>query len=149
MSTEVTFITIFWYTLLFCGARGSAVVWGAALQVGRSRVHFPMVSLEVFIDIILLAALWPWVELAYNRYEYQGYFMGGKGGRFVGLTTLPPSCADCLEIWEPQPPATSRARPGLYKYCFNSYLCITLLFTFYAHFSSTFEWTKFLPRPTF
>jgi len=25
----------------------------------------------------------------------------GKGGRCVQLTTLPPSCADCLEIWEP------------------------------------------------
>jgi hypothetical protein len=22
-----------------------------------------------------------------------------KGGRCVGLTTLPPLCADCLEIW--------------------------------------------------
>jgi hypothetical protein len=22
------------------------------------------------------------------------------------LTTLPPSCADCIEIWEPQPPET-------------------------------------------
>jgi len=31
---------------------------------------------------------------------------GGKGGRCVGLTNLPPSCADCLEIWEPQPPGT-------------------------------------------
>ena len=38
---------------------------------------------------------------------------GGKGGRCVGLTTLPPSCADCLEIWEPQPPGTLRACPGL------------------------------------
>ena len=27
---------------------------------------------------------------------------GGKGGRCVGLTILPPSCADCLEIWHPQ-----------------------------------------------
>ena len=35
-----------------------------------------------------------------NRNEYQEYFLGGKGGRCVGLTTLPPSCADCLEIWE-------------------------------------------------
>jgi hypothetical protein len=26
-----------------------------------------------------------------------------KGGRCVGLTTLLPYCADCLEIWEPQP----------------------------------------------
>jgi hypothetical protein len=25
----------------------------------------------------------------------------GKGGRCVGLTTLTPSCTDCLEIWEP------------------------------------------------
>jgi len=24
---------------------------------------------------------------------------------------LPPSCADCLEIWEPQPPGTLRACP--------------------------------------
>jgi len=24
-------------------------------------------------------------------------FPGGKGGRCVGLTTLPPSCAECLE----------------------------------------------------
>jgi len=44
---------------------------------------------------------------------------GGKGGLCVGLTTLPPSCAECLEIWEPQTPGTLRARPGLYWYCFN------------------------------
>ena len=37
----------------------------------------------------------------------------GKCGRCVGLTTLPPSCADCLEIWEPHPPGTLRACPGL------------------------------------
>jgi hypothetical protein len=31
-------------------------------------------------------------------------FLGGKGGRCVGLTTLPHSCADCLEIWESSGP---------------------------------------------
>jgi hypothetical protein len=31
----------------------------------------------------------------------------------VELTTLPPSCADCLEIWEPQPQGTLRASSGL------------------------------------
>ena len=41
---------------IFCGAVG----WGTELQVGRSWVRFPVVSLEFFIDIILLAALWPW-----------------------------------------------------------------------------------------
>jgi len=34
---------------------------------------------------------------------------GGKGGRCVGLTTLPPLCADCHEIWVPQPPVTLSA----------------------------------------
>ena len=31
------------------------------------------------------------------------------------MTTLPPSCTDCLEIWDPQPPGTLRACPGLYR----------------------------------
>jgi len=43
------------------------------------------------------------IDSASIRYEYQEYFLGDKGGRGVGLTTLPPSCADCLEIWEPRP----------------------------------------------
>jgi len=41
------------------------------------------------------------------------YLLGGKGGRCVGLTTLPPLSVECLEIWEPQPPGTLRACPGL------------------------------------
>jgi len=55
------------------------------------------------------------VDSASNRKEYQEYFLGGKGGLCVGLTNLPPSCADCLEIWEFQPPGTLRACPGLYR----------------------------------
>jgi len=35
--------------------------------------------------------------------------LGGKGGRCVGLTTLPPSCTDCLEIWG----ASTSWNPGL------------------------------------
>jgi hypothetical protein len=42
------------------------------------------------------------VDTASNRNEYQEYLLGGKGGRYVRLTTLPPSYADCLEIWQPQ-----------------------------------------------
>jgi len=37
----------------------------------------------------------------------------GKDGWCVGLTTLPPSCAEYLEIWEPHPPGTLRACTGL------------------------------------
>jgi hypothetical protein len=42
--------------LYVCGA----VVWGTALQAGRSRVRFPMVSLEFLIDIIISVAIRPW-----------------------------------------------------------------------------------------
>ena len=35
----------------------------------------------------------PGVDSASKRYEYQEYFLGGKVGRCVGLTILPPSCA--------------------------------------------------------
>jgi len=35
-----------------------------ALRYKRSRVRFPMVSLEFFFDIILPAALWPWGQLS-------------------------------------------------------------------------------------
>jgi hypothetical protein len=49
-----------------------------------------------------------WVDSASNKNEYPEYLLGSKGGRCAGLTTLPPSCADCLENWEPQPPGTLR-----------------------------------------
>jgi len=50
----------------------------------------------------------PGVDSAPNRNEYKGYI----------LETTPPSCADCLETWEPQPPGTIRACSGLQWDCF-------------------------------
>jgi hypothetical protein len=63
--------------------RYSKVNWAVvaqlvALQTRRARVRFPMVSLEFFIDIILSVALWPWVDSASNRNEYQEYFLWGQ-----------------------------------------------------------------------
>ena len=47
-----------------------------------------------FIDIKSFRSHYgPGVDSASNRNEYQDYFLGGKGGRCVKLTTLPPSCA--------------------------------------------------------
>ena len=75
-----------------------------------SRFRFQMMSLEFFIDV-LPAEIWPWGRLSQN--EHQEYLLGGKGGRCVGLTNLPPLCADCVEVWEPHPPGNLRACPGL------------------------------------
>jgi hypothetical protein len=55
----------------------------------------------------------PGVDSASNRNKYQGYFLGGISGRCLGLTTLPPTFADCLEIWKPQPAGALTACPGL------------------------------------
>jgi hypothetical protein len=46
-----------------------------------------MVLLEVFIDIILPAALCPGVDSAFNRMEYQEYFLGVKALRADNLTS--------------------------------------------------------------
>jgi len=87
--------------------------WGTALQVGSSRIRFPMVSLEFFIDIIFPAALWafgltqPLTGMSTRNISW------GEGGQCIWLTTLPFSCADCLEIWKPQPPGTLWTSTGL------------------------------------
>jgi hypothetical protein len=46
-----------------CVARGGAVGWGTALKTRRSRAPFPVFSVEFFIDIVTLAALWQWDRL--------------------------------------------------------------------------------------
>jgi hypothetical protein len=73
----------------------------------------PDVSMEFFIDIILSAALrplgltQPLTEMSTRKNSW------GKGGRCVGLTTLPTLCAEYLEIWESQTSGTLWACPGL------------------------------------
>jgi hypothetical protein len=108
---------------LMRGVRVGEVGWGITLQAERSRVPFPMVSFKLFVDIILVAVLWLWGRLSLNRNQYQELFLGSKGVQCLGLTILPLSCADCIGIWEPQPPGTLRACLILYRDCFT-FLCL-------------------------
>ena len=59
----------------------------------HSLVRSQMVSLQFFIDIIVPIALWPWGRLRlWQKWVPRG-FPGGKCGRCLRLTTLPPPCA--------------------------------------------------------
>ena len=56
------------------------------------------------------------VESASNRNEYQCYLLGGK---YVGLTTLPPNVPVIWKIWEPQPPGALWACSDMYRSSFT------------------------------
>ena len=52
------------------------------------KVRSQLVSLEFFIDIKSFRSHYdPGVDSTSNRNEYRAYFLGGKGGRCVRLTT--------------------------------------------------------------
>jgi hypothetical protein len=53
------------------------VGWGTELQAGTSRVRFPTVSLELFIDVNLPAALLPWDRLSLEQKWVPRIFHGG------------------------------------------------------------------------
>jgi hypothetical protein len=72
---------------------------GRNYETGRHRVH--LVSFIIITVIIIIISFRPHygsgIDTDPNRNEYQEYFLGGKGGRCVGLSLLP-SRVDCLEI---------------------------------------------------
>jgi hypothetical protein len=64
---------------------------------------------------IVPAALRSEVKSAPNRNDFQEYLLADKGGQFIGLTTLPPSNADCLKMPGASTSRVLRSRPGMCK----------------------------------
>jgi hypothetical protein len=90
-------------------ARGGAVGWGTARKNRKIRGF----DSQWVFGIFHWKSFQPRCDLgiysASNRNEYQEYLLGGKRGWCIGLTTLPPSCADChetgsLKLLEPSLP---------------------------------------------
>jgi hypothetical protein len=50
----------------------------------------------------------PALDSASNRNKSYWYFMAGKGGQFLGMKTMAPSCVKSGEVWGLQPKALSR-----------------------------------------
>jgi len=73
----------------FSGVHGGAVDWGTE----SSRVWFPTES----HTLIFTTALWHWARFSLQQKWAPRITPGGKGGRCLELTALPPSCADCLK----------------------------------------------------
>ena len=82
---------------------------------------------------------------------------GGKGRQWVGLMTLPPLCANCLENLEPQLPRALTACPGLCRDCYTSVVifawCCTWIQDILLHSASmknhlTSDWEQSARFPT-
>jgi len=97
-----TFIFTFTFTLGHCAT--NRMIMGSILvgAVGNFHSHNPSDR------TMALGSTQPLTNMSTRNISRKG-----KSSWCVGLTTLLPSCADCFEIWQPQPLGTLRACTGI------------------------------------
>jgi hypothetical protein len=120
-----------------CGAAG----WGTAYKPEGRGFDSPLCHCNFSFTQYFWLHYGPGVDSASNRNECQEYLLGGKVGRCVRLTTLPPSCAYYLEIGEPQTPGivwgSNRPLQGLFD------LHLAYLWVSVCKLCDPFKGTKF------
>jgi len=96
--TNISSVVSYGWSDLSAGAEAG---WCSCLKHGTTSRNvsssIPCGVMGFFSLRILNPPYDPGVDSAFDRNGHQDYFLGGKVGRVLGLTTLAPSCADCLE----------------------------------------------------
>jgi hypothetical protein len=136
-----------WLTQLYCTdvmaqlvdaiilyTHNGAVSWRNALQAGIVRFHFPIMSLDFFIDInpsgltMNLGSIKPLTEMSSRNISW-----GVNATVCLGLKNLPPSCTGRPELWEPPLSGTLGVCPTLYRDWFTFAVCCKYLILLWSY----------------
>ena len=82
----------YWYSFLLGTAAGQWLRCCATNRKVAGSIPAGVIGIFHWHEILPIA-LWPWGWLSLQQKWVPRAFPGGKGGRCVRLTTLPPSCA--------------------------------------------------------
>jgi hypothetical protein len=100
----------------------------AALLIGRSRDRFPVVSLNFSVTYSIRTHHDPGVDSAPSENGYQEHFLGVKAAGAWGWQPYHLHVPNVMKIWEPKPPGTLWATPGLLRDCFTSIMLPSVRF---------------------
>jgi hypothetical protein len=97
------------------------------LLVRPSRDRFPVVPLDVSVTYSFRPFHGPGVDSDPSENEYQEYFQEVKAAGEWGWPPQHLHVPNIMEIWEPKPPGTLWATPGLLRDSFNFIIIIIII----------------------